>query len=70
METMRQGIDSRLSDKNRELDELIREKEEINEVRRKLEQEKLVLEIKVSWKFFIIRCKHLWFMDKYIHLAS
>ncbi|XP_033634679.1 myosin-11-like isoform X2 [Asterias rubens] len=48
METMRQGIDSRLSDKNRELDELIREKEEINEVRRKLEQEKLVLEIKVD----------------------
>ena len=53
LETLRQGMDTRLTDKNREIDELIKAREEVNENRRKLEQEKLILEIKVrsrSWK--------------------
>ncbi|XP_022109970.1 myosin-11-like isoform X2 [Acanthaster planci] len=48
LETMRQGLDARVDGKNQEIGELMREKEELNETRRRLEQEKLVLEIKVD----------------------
>ncbi|XP_038076508.1 myosin-9-like isoform X2 [Patiria miniata] len=48
LESMRQGLDARVDSKNQEISELMREKEELNETRRRLEQEKLVLEIKVD----------------------
>ena len=47
LESMRQGLDARVDGKNQEIAELMKDKGELSETRRRLEQEKLVLEIKV-----------------------
>ncbi|PIK60249.1 putative trichohyalin [Apostichopus japonicus] len=48
LENCQRDCDNRLTEKRREMDRLLKEKEEWNTLRRKLEQDKVVLEIKVQ----------------------
>ena len=48
MENLRQGVDNRVIDKIRELEDVLQERDDLDEARRKLDQQKLALEIKME----------------------
>ena len=48
MENLRQGVDNRVMEKIRELEDVLQERDDLDEARRKLDQQKLALEIKLE----------------------
>ena len=48
MENLRQGVDNRVTEKIRELEDVLKERDNIDEERRRLDQQKLALEIKLE----------------------
>ena len=48
MENLRQGVDNRVVEKIRELEDVLQERDDLDEARRRLDQQKLALEIKLE----------------------